>query len=214
VAEAKLQAAGVVAIDAPAGPSELLVIADESAAPAVLAREIIAQAEHDPLAAAVLVSTSPELSRAVEREIERLLAPQPRAMIITQALAARGGILTVASIDDAIAVAERYAAEHVLVCCRAAGAVAARVRSAGTIFIGAASSVAFGDYMTGANHVLPTGGLARGYSGLSTEDFYRWTTTQRVSLAAARALALDVGTFADAEGLPGHAAAARQWSRP
>ncbi|MFI5244650.1 MAG: histidinol dehydrogenase [Gemmatimonadales bacterium] len=214
VAEAKLQAAGMVAIDAPAGPSELLVIADESAAPDVVAREIIAQAEHDPRAAAVLVSTSPTLARAVERTIGRFLPLQPRAAIITEALAARGGILTVTSIDRAIAVAERYAAEHVLVCCRGAGAVASRVRNAGTIFIGATSSVAFGDYMTGANHVLPTGGLARGYSGLSTEDFYRWTTTQRVSRAAARALALDVGTFADAEGLPGHAATARQWSRP
>jgi histidinol dehydrogenase len=214
VVEAKLQAAGMVAIDAPAGPSELLVIADEAAEPAIIAREIIAQAEHDPRAAAVLVSTSPALSRAVERAIGQILPSQPRATIITEALAARGGILTVASIDHAIAFAERYAAEHVLVCCRAAGAVASRMRNAGTIFIGAVSSVAFGDYMTGANHVLPTGGLARGYSGLSTEDFYRWTTTQRVSLAAARSLARDVGTFADAEGLPGHAAAARQWSQP
>jgi histidinol dehydrogenase len=91
--------------------------------------------------------------------------------------------------------------------------VTARVRNAGTVFYGAAGGVAFGDYMTGANHVLPTGGLARGYSGLSTEDFYRWTTTQRISRASARAMAADVGTFADAEGLYGHAAAARQWRR-
>ncbi|MFI5246169.1 MAG: histidinol dehydrogenase, partial [Gemmatimonadales bacterium] len=214
VAEAKLQAAGVIAIDAPAGPSELLVIADESAVPTVVAREIIAQAEHDPLAAVVMVSTSAKLAQAVERAIGLLLPSAPRAAIIAGALAARGGILTVASIDQAVALAAQYAAEHVLVCCRAPGAVAARVRNAGTIFIGTASSVAFGDYMTGANHVLPTGGLARGYSGLSTEDFYRWTTTQRVSRVAARSFALDVGTFADAEGLPGHAAAARQWSTP
>ncbi|HEX7545980.1 MAG TPA: histidinol dehydrogenase [Gemmatimonadaceae bacterium] len=214
VAEAKLQAAGIVAIDAPAGPSELLVIADESAAPAVVALEIVAQAEHDPRAAVVLVSTSPKLAHAVEHAIGLLLPTAARATTIAEALAARGGILTVPSIERAIAFAEHYAAEHVLVCCRSAGAVAARVRNAGTIFIGATSSVAFGDYMTGANHVLPTGGLARGYSGLSTGDFYRWTTTQRISRAAAHSLSLDVGTLADAEGLPGHAAAARQWSKP
>jgi histidinol dehydrogenase len=211
VAEAKLQVAGVVAIDAPAGPSELLVIADASADPAVIALEMVAQAEHDPLAAVVLVSTSRELSRAVERAIERIVPAEPRAAIIGDAFAARGGIVDVSSIDEAISFAGAYAAEHVLVCCRAGAATAARVRNAGAIFIGAASSVAFGDYMTGANHVLPTGGLARGFSGLSTEDFYRWTTTQRASRAAARSLASDVGMFADAEGLPGHAAAARQW---
>jgi histidinol dehydrogenase len=87
----------------------------------------------------------------------------------------------------------------------------ARLRGAGTVFVGASSSVAFGDYMTGANHVLPTGGLARCYSGLSTLDFIRWTTYQRVSPAAAARLAPEVGVFADAEGLPGHAAAARAW---
>jgi len=211
VAEAKLQAAGAVAIDAPAGPSELLVIADDSADPAVIAMEMVAQAEHDPLAAVVLVSTSRALAQRVERSIEGLVPEQPRAAIIREAFAARGGILTVASLDRALTFAAEYAAEHVLVCCRAGGAVAARVRNAGTIFTGAAASVAFGDYMTGANHVLPTGGLARGYSGLSTEDFYRWTTAQRVTRAAARSLASDVGTFADAEGLPAHAAAARQW---
>jgi len=211
VAEAKLQAAGVVAIDAPAGPSELLVIADGSANAELVAREMIAQAEHDPLAAVVLVSTTSRLSGAVERALARLVPSAPRAAIVRAAFAARGAIVTVSSVDAAIAFAAEYAAEHVLVCCRNGGAVSARVRNAGTIFLGAAGSVAFGDYMTGANHVLPTGGLARGYSGLSTEDFYRWTTTQRISRAAARTLASDVGIFADAEGLPGHAAAARHW---
>jgi histidinol dehydrogenase len=88
------------------------------------------------------------------------------------------------------------------------------VRHAGTVFVGETSSVAFGDYMTGANHVLPTAGLARAYSGLSTLDFVRWTTYQRVSRAAAAAMAADVDTFAQAEGLPAHAAAARQWMTP
>ena len=213
VAEAKLQASGAAAIDAPAGPSELLVIADDSADPVVIAREMVAQAEHDPLAAVVLVSLSSALARRVERAIDAMVAAEPRAAIIRAAFAARGGVVTLASLDRALEFAAHYAAEHVLVCCRAAGAIAARVRNAGTIFTGAAASVAFGDYMTGANHVLPTGGLARGYSGLSTGDFYRWTTTQRISRRAARSIAADAGAFADGEGLPGHAAAARQWEK-
>lgn len=212
VAEAKLQVSGAAAIDAPAGPSELLIIADDSADADVVGREMIAQAEHDPLAAVVLVCTSPALARDVERAIGAMIGTAPRAAIVRDAFAARGAMLVVASLDRAVAFASEYAAEHVLVCCRNGSGVAARLRGAGTIFTGAAASVAFGDYMTGANHVLPTGGLARGYSGLSTEDFYRWTTTQRISRGAARSLADDVGTFADAEGLPGHAAAARQWS--
>ncbi len=211
VAEAKLQVAGVVAIDAPAGPSELLVIADGSADPLAIARELLAQAEHDPLAAAVLVSTSRTLANAVESTLARLVPAEPRAAVVREALAARGGIVEVPTIGKAVEFAGEYAPEHVLVCCRGAAEVAARVRNAGTIFVGAASSVAFGDYMTGANHVLPTGGLARGYSGLSTEDFYRWTVTQRVGRFAAWAMADDVARFAEAEGLPAHAAAARQW---
>jgi histidinol dehydrogenase len=213
VTEAKLQAAGIVAIDAPAGPSELLVIADETADAVVVAREMLAQAEHDPLAAVVLVTTSGPLASAVMKRLESEVRSAPREAIIRDAFAARGGIITVKSLDSMITFASDYAAEHVLLCCRDRSSVTASVRNAGTIFTGAAGGVAFGDYMTGANHVLPTGGLARGYSGLSTEDFYRWTTTQRISRAAARAMAPDVGTFADAEGLPEHASAARQWRR-
>ena len=216
VAEAKLQAAGVVAIDSPAGPSELLVIADDSADANVVACEMIAQAEHDPLAAAVLVTTSTTLAGKVETTARAARAgSQPRAAIIRDALAARGGILTVRSIDAALEFAAEYArGARARLLPSARPPWRRRVRNAGTIFIGATSSVAFGDYMTGANHVLPTGGLARGYSGLSTLDFYRWTTTQRVSRAAAASLASDVGMFADAEGLPGHAARARRhWRR-
>ena len=113
------------------------------------------------------------------------------------------------------AFATRYAPEHLQLVVNepAEAPLLERLRNAGTVFVGEASSVAFGDYMTGANHVLPTGGLARSYSGLSVLDFVRWTTYQRVSPRAAAALAADVGAFADAEGLPGHAAAARAWER-
>lgn len=213
VAEAKLQVAGAVAIDAPAGPSELLVIADAFADPVVVATEMIAQAEHDPLASVVLVTWAPELATRVVLALERLVPLTPRADIVRASFAAKGGVVTVATRAEAIAFGSAYAAEHALIATRDARAVAAELRNAGTIFVGETASVAFGDYLSGANHVLPTGGMARSYSGLSTLDFYRWTTWQVIDQAAAGTLAADVGCFADAEGLPGHAAAARQWMR-
>lgn len=214
VAEAKLQVSGVVGIDSPAGPSELLVLADEAATPAVVAREMLAQAEHDPVAAVVLVTDSDALATAVAAELAACVDAEPRAAVIRAAFAARGGILTVPSLVDAVEFANDWAAEHLLLA--VAPAVEQRIltelRGAGTIFVGETASVAFGDYMSGANHVLPTGGLARIWSGLSTLDFVRWTTWQRINREAARALADDVDVFATAEGLPAHAAAARQWS--
>ena len=137
---------------------------------------------------------------------------QPRAAICSTALAGRGAVLWADSLRVAIDFANAYAAEHLLLIVTAPDEVLALLRNAGTVFVGASASVAFGDYMTGANHVLPTGGLARSYSGLSTLDFVRWTTYQRVTPQAAASLAPDVGNFADAEGLPGHAMAARAWS--
>ena len=130
------------------------------------------------------------------------------------ALAARGAMVRVGSLDEGVAFSNAWAPEHLLLAVRPAreDACLDALRHAGTIFLGAAPSVAFGDYLTGANHVLPTGGAARAFSGLSTDDFVRWTTYQRIPRAAAAALAGDVGRFADAEGLPGHAAAARAWA--
>ena len=211
VAEAKLQVAGACAIDSPAGPSELLIIADGSGDPDVIAIEMIAQAEHDPLAAVVLVSTDSALLDRVDHSLARLVPGQPRSGVVREAFAARGALLLAASMDEALSFASAFAPEHALAYCADGQQVASRLRNAGTIFVGGSSSVAFGDYLTGANHVLPTGGLARSYSGLSTVDFYRWTTWQRIDRAAAASLAEDVGVLADAEGLPGHAAAGRQW---
>jgi histidinol dehydrogenase len=213
VAEAKLQLVGAVAIDAPAGPSELLVLADESADPVAIARELVAQAEHDPRAAVVAVLIGDALAAPLLDALADAVATAPRVGIVREALATAGAVLTARDLDEAIAFANAWAAEHLqlqLAPARLEPALAA-LRSAGTVFVGAAASVAYGDYMTGANHVLPTGGLARAYSGLSTLDFVRWTTWQRVTPDAAARLADDVGTFADAEGLPGHAAAARAW---
>lgn len=212
VAEAKLQVASSVAIDSPAGPSELLVLCDATADPRLVARELLAQAEHDPLAAVVAVATTRQLADAICIEIARQLPDQPRAQISAAALAGQGAVVWTDTLDEAIDFANEYAAEHLLLVMSNADEVLGRLRSAGTVFVGAHASVAFGDYMTGANHVLPTGGLARSYSGLSTLDFVRWTSYQRVTPAAAASLAADVGVFANAEGLPGHALAALAWA--
>ena len=211
VAEAKIQVASAVAIDSPAGPSELLVLADETADPAVVARELLAQAEHDPLAAVVAVTTSASVASAVIDRLRALLPLQPRAGIIAAALQSQGGVLVATGREEAVAFANNYAPEHLLLLMHPLDETLRDLRGAGTVFVDAPASVAFGDYMTGANHVLPTGGLARSYSGLSTLDFVRWTTYQRVTPAAAARLASHVSVFAEAEGLGGHALAARAW---
>lgn len=207
VAEAKRQVAGVVGIDAPAGPSEILVIADESADAEHVARELLAQAEHDPEASCVALSTSTELCARIVDALAK--ADVGRASIIEQALSSRGAVLAVSSVEEAIAFARDYAAEHLLLALRDAEAWLPRVRHAGTVFLGDGASVAFGDYMTGANHVLPTAGAARSFSGLSSLEFVRWTTYQRIDRAAASSMSSDVDMLATSEGLPAHAAAAR-----
>jgi histidinol dehydrogenase len=132
-----------------------------------------------------------------------------RQAIVRQALSTFGAVLIADSIDDAIGFANNYAPEHLLLAVRNAEAALTSVRSTGTVFLGATSSVAFGDYMTGANHVLPTGGTARWASGLSPLDFIRWTTYQRIDGATAVSLAPDVAILAELEQLPNHARAAR-----
>jgi histidinol dehydrogenase len=152
------------------------------------------------------------MAQAIVGALAAQLPTQPRAEICRAALEGQGAVLFTDSLDACIAFANDYAAEHLLLVVESLDEVLPRLRNAGTIFVGPSASVAFGDYMTGANHVLPTGGLARSYSGLSTLDFVRWTTYQRVTADAAARLADDVGIFADAERLPGHAFAARAWS--
>ena len=213
VAQAKLLVSNVVGIDAPAGPSELLIVADDSVDPTHLAAEMLAQAEHDPEAVVAFVATDETLGSKVLDAIEKLLPVQGRRTIIERAFAERGAILTVPSLRDALTFANLFAPEHLLLATRDADTLLGDVRSTGTVFVGETSSVTFGDYITGANHVLPTGGLARSYSGLSTADFVRWTTYQRVDRDAAARLAQDVAVFAEAEHLPAHAAAARAWRR-
>jgi histidinol dehydrogenase len=208
VAEAKLQLCGFAGIDAPAGPSELLVIADDSASPVRVAAEMIAQAEHDPLACVVTLAIGDAIADRIESALGAMIDGQTRRAIIAESLANRGAVLSVDTLSAAVSFANAYAPEHLLIAVANPTEAVARTRNAGTVFVGERSSVAFGDYLSGANHVLPTGGLARSYSGLSSLDFVRWTTIQTVDARAARSLAGDVALFATAEGLSGHAAAA------
>ena len=209
VNEAKRQVAGDVRIDSPAGPSELLVLADGDAPPPMIVRELIAQAEHDPDAAVVLVTPSAELLDTTGAALAEGVAGCARRHIVEASLAANGALLRAASAEEALAFTNAYAPEHLLVLGAAAETWLPRLRNAGTIFVGEHSSVSFGDYLSGANHVLPTGGRARAFSGLSTEHFIRSFTVQRVDDVGAQSLAGPTGRFADSEGLPGHAHAAR-----
>jgi histidinol dehydrogenase len=214
VTEAKRQLTAVVAVDLPAGPSELLVIADEGADPAIVAREMLAQAEHDPFACVVTLVVGSGRDEAIVRELGRRLRGSARHATIVQALARTGAVLRAASIREAIAFASEFAPEHLLLAVQEPESVLPLVRNAGTVFLGVESSVTFGDYMTGANHVLPTAGRARTFDGLTTGDFFRWTTYQRVTRAAARSLAPDVTRLAVLEGLEAHARAASAWEAP
>jgi histidinol dehydrogenase len=210
VAAAKLQVASDTGIDAPAGPSELLIIVDEGADADAVSREVVAQAEHDPDAAIVVIATGPDIAAAVSRGVRCLVPFEKRADIIAAALGARGALLVASDLAAAIHFSNDWAPEHLLLAVTNPGAVLRDVRNAGTVCLGTTTSVVFGDYITGANHVLPTSGAARRYSGLSTLDFVRWTTYQRVTDAAAQSLAGDVALLAIAERLPAHAAAARR----
>jgi histidinol dehydrogenase len=209
VTEAKRQVAGDLLIDSPAGPSEVLVVADESADPRLCALELVCQAEHDPDAAVALVTASASLLQAVEDALAREVARAPRREIVEEALASRGGLLLAGSHAQALAFAREYAAEHLALFTVQPEADLEAVPTAGTVFLGQAAAVAFGDYITGANHVLPTGGLARSFSSLSTLHFLRMYTWQRIEPGAASAMAPAVERMAEAEGLPGHAEAAR-----
>lgn len=208
VTEAKRQVAGRVLIDSPAGPSEVLVLADGTTDPELAAHELLAQAEHDPEAACVLVTTSPEGADATRNALARLLEEAPRAEVARTALKAHGALLVADDRAAALAFAEAYAAEHLSVMTGTSAEDAARIRTAGTTFVGPWASVAFGDYMTGANHVLPTAGRARSFSGLSTHHFLRSFTVQEIDAEGARSMAEDVAVLAAAEGLPAHGAAA------
>jgi histidinol dehydrogenase len=208
VAAAKIQVANVVVIDAPAGSSELLVLADETADPAMVAREMIAQAEHGEGSCVVALALGHEVAARLEDSLRAQAAATKRGTSVKRALEEEGGVLHVSTREQMTAFASLYAPEHLLVVMTNAPAIADAVRNAGTIFHGHSSSVVLGDFMTGTR-LLPTGGATRSYSGLSVETFLRWTTVQQISAPAASLMSSAAGILAEAEGLDGHARAAR-----
>ncbi|WP_414681974.1 histidinol dehydrogenase [Longimicrobium sp.] len=209
VAEAKRQVFGVVDIDMVAGPSEILVIADETADAVHVAADLIGQAEHDPDAIAWLVTTSAALAERVPAELERLLERNPRRDVARAALEANGAIVLVDTLDDAAAVADLRAPEHLELLVAEPMVLAGRIRNAGAIFLGAHSPEPMGDYFAGPNHVLPTGGSARFASPLGVYDFVKRTSLIGLSAARLRRDAPHVIRLAESEGLFGHAEAVR-----
>ncbi|GAA3489987.1 histidinol dehydrogenase [Streptomyces cremeus] len=209
VAAAKRYFAGRIGIDAEAGPTEIAVLADDTADPSHVAADLISQAEHDPLAAAVLVTDSAALADAVERElVPQVDASKHRTDRIRPALAGRqSAIVLVDSVADGLTVVDAYGAEHLEIQTADAAAVADRVRNAGAVFVGAYAPVSLGDYCAGSNHVLPTGGCACHSSGLSVQSFLRGIHVVDYSREALADVAHHVVTLAEAEDLPAHGAA-------
>ena len=209
VTEAKLQLAGEgVAIDMPAGPSEVMVIADAAANPGFVASDLLSQAEHGPDSQVVLVATSAALIDAVLRAIEQQCARLPRAETAQRALA-NSLLIEVATLDDALAIANAYAPEHLIVQTGDARALLPGIRAAGSVFLGAYAAESLGDYCSGTNHVLPTNGAARAFSGVSTPSFQNFITVQEVSPAGLQAIGPCAITLAGIEGLEAHAHAVR-----
>ncbi|MFT3695377.1 MAG: histidinol dehydrogenase [Kofleriaceae bacterium] len=214
VASAKRQVYGEVDIDSIAGPSEVLIIADASARPAWIAADLLAQAEHDKEARAVLVTTSAELATAVDAQLIEQLATLPRRAIAEHAIKTHGAAVLVDSLDHAISFANIWAPEHLELQVEDAREVASRCTTAGAIFVGAWASEAAGDYLAGANHVLPTGGAARYASPLGVHDFRKRTSLVEYSEAAARAHADSIATLATVEGLDAHGRSALIRKKP
>jgi histidinol dehydrogenase len=194
------------ALDMPAGPSEVMVIADESANAEFVAADLLAQAEHDGNAQALLVTTSSQLAQQVALAVRNQLSVLSRRTILEQSILAMR-LIIVPNLDMAIAVSERYAPEHLLIQTRAPRELLAQITNAGSVFLGQWSPEPMGDYCSGTNHVLPTYGYARSYSGLSVYDFVRRMTVQELSEDGLRALGPVASRLARLEGLDAHAAA-------
>ena len=208
VALAKAQVFGDVGIDMVAGPSEVLVVADDSAAAAFVAADLLAQAEHDPMARAVLLTPSSALRDAVAAEIERQLAALPRRAIAGAALDRHGALVLTVSLDEAVELANRLAPEHLELQVRDPEGLLASVRHAGAVFLGRHTPEVVGDYVAGPNHVLPTGGTARFSSALSTEDFVTRLSVIEYSREGLVEAGPHVAELSRVEGLDGHGAAA------
>jgi histidinol dehydrogenase len=204
VAAAKRAVFGQVGIDSIAGPSEVLVIADAANNPEWIAADLLAQAEHDTAAQAILMSDSTDFADAVAAAVERQLALLPREKIAGEAWRTFGAIIILQSLEEAPALADRIAAEHLEIATADPDALAARIRNAGAIFLGAHTPEVIGDYVSGSNHVLPTSRTARFSSGLGTLDFMKRTSILRLNAASLAALGPSAMTLARAEGLEAH----------
>ena len=210
VALAKARVFGEVGIDMVAGPSEVLVVADGSASPEWVASDLLAQAEHDPMARSVLVTDTPALAEKVAAALERQLRALPRQAIAAEALRKNGALVLVATLDDAVTLANRLAPEHLELMVSVPAALLPRVRHAGAVFLGAHTPEVVGDYVAGPNHVLPTGGTARFASPLGTEDFLKRSSVIDYSRAGLAAALPHLRVLARLEGLDGHGRAA-EW---
>ncbi|WP_300401751.1 histidinol dehydrogenase [uncultured Nocardioides sp.] len=210
VVTAKRLLKGLVGVDSEAGPTEVAILADETADAAYVAADLISEAEHDPLAAAVLVTDSETLADDVEAELEKQVATTGHVERVKVALGgAQSGIVLVDDLDQGVEVCDAYASEHLEIQTRDAAAVAARIRNAGAIFIGDYAPTALGDYCAGSNHVLPTGGCACHSSGLSVRAFTKSVHVVDYSREGLEAVADHVVTLAEAEDLPGHGQSVR-----
>ena len=205
VALAKKAVFGYVSIDSVAGPSEILVIADETANPRYVAADLLSQAEHDEMASAILITTSNELAQKVSDEIDGFLKELSRSEIISKSLDNYGYILLVDNIDDAVDVANEIASEHLEIVTKDPFNTMTKIKNAGAIFLGEYSSEPLGDYFAGPNHVLPTNGTAKFFSALSVDDFIKKSSIISYSRNALEEIHNDIETFATAEHLTAHA---------
>ncbi len=206
---AKKLVAGTVGIDMVAGPSEILIIADQSADPAYAAADMLSQAEHDALASAILLTDSAAVARKTARELEQQLAALTRREIAAASLRQFGAIIQVADLDTAIALANRIAPEHLELLTATPMDLVGRIRNAGAVFLGAHTPEPVGDYIAGPNHVLPTVGTARFSSALSVDNFIKKTSLIRYTAEALKKEAADILCLAEIEGLDAHASAVR-----
>ena len=205
VALAKKAVYGHVSIDSIAGPSEILVLADETANPKYVAADLLSQAEHDELASAILVTTSQKLAKEVSEQVERFLEKLPRREILEKSLKKFGYILVAESMEEAIETANEIASEHLEIMTKNPFEVMTKIRNAGAIFMGEYSSEPLGDYFAGPNHVLPTNGTAKFFSPLGVEDFVKRSSVIYYSREALEPVYKDIVTFAQAEHLTAHA---------
>jgi histidinol dehydrogenase len=208
VAAAKKLVFGVVGIDAIAGPTEVVIVADDTARPDFIAADLLAQAEHGEDASAILITTSESLASDVVREVERQAELLPRREIVESSLKEYGAVILIESLDEACSIVNELAPEHLEIVTTDDQAVAARIRNAGAIFSGQYTPEAVGDYLAGPNHVLPTSGTARFMSALGVYDFVKRTSTLRYSASAFDAVADSISILAESEGLAGHARSA------